>query len=165
MWLHSFAERFADPAAGRPAQVPLVPGIGWDAPVLTLPETMAQVHYDAETGTLVIGDGRIGGVRPDVWTYSVSGMQVLPKWIGYRTRKGTGRAASSKSALDQIRPTEWHDDWNDELLDLIRVLTLTVDRYNDLADLLARVCDGPLIPGSSLPQPAPEQREPPPTAR
>lgn len=165
LWLHSFAERFADPAAGRPAQVPLVPGIGWDAPVLTLPETMAQVNYDAETGTLVIGDGRIGGVRPDVWIYSVSGMQVLPKWIGYRTRKGTGRAASSKSALDQIRPTEWHDDWNDELLDLIRVLTLTVDRHSDLADLLGRVCDGPLIPGSALPHPSPDQREPPPTAR
>ncbi len=165
LWLHSFAERFVDPAAGRPGQVPLVPGIGWDAPVLTLPETMAEVRYDEDTGTLMIGDGRVGGVRPDVWAYSVSGMQILPKWIGYRTRKGTGRAASSKSALDHIRPSEWHDDWNDELLDLIRVLTLTVDRQTDLAALLEEVCDGPLIPGATLPAPDADERQPPPTAR
>lgn len=165
LWLHSFAERFVDPGAGRPGQVPLVPGIGWDAPVLTLPETMSQVHYDADSGTLTIGDGRVAGVRPEVWTYSVSGMQILPKWIGYRTRKGTGRATSSKSALDHIRPSEWHDDWNDELLDLLRVLTLTVDRQDELASLLEQVCDGPLIPGAALPAPEADERQPPPTAR
>lgn len=165
LWLHSFAERFVDPASDRPPHVPLVEGIGWDRPVLRLPEDMGQVAYDADTGALTIGDGQVGGVRPDVWAYSVSGMQILPKWLGYRTRKGTGRAASSKSALDHIRPSEWADEWNDELLDLIRVLTLTVDRQAALARLLERVCEGPLVPGSVLPQPAPEQREPPPTAR
>lgn len=165
LWLHSFAERFVDPASDRPPHVPPVEGIGWDRPVLRLPEDMGQVAYDADTGALTIGDGQVGGVRPDVWGYSVSGMQVLPKWLGYRTRKGTGRAVSSKSALDHTRPTEWADEWNDELLDLIRVLTLTVDRQAALARLLERVCEGPLVPGSVLPQPAPEQREPPPTAR
>lgn len=145
--------------------MPLVDGIGWDAPVRTLPDTMKQVGYDAATGTLTIGDGRVGGVRPEIWAYSVSGMQILPKWIGYRTRKGTGRATASKSALDHIRPVEWHDDWNDELLDLIRVLTLSVEREPELLSLLDLICDGPLIPASVLPIPNAEERQPPPTAR
>jgi hypothetical protein len=91
-------------------------------------------------------------------------MQVLPKWIGYRTRKGTGRAVNSASALDQVRPQHWIDEWNDELLDLIRVLTLTVDRQTALADLLGSVCEGPLIPAGSLPRPTEAERQPPPTA-
>ena len=165
LWLHSYAERFVDADADRPARVPLVEGIGWDRPVNRLPAAPSEVSYDAETGTITIGDGQVGGVRPEVWAYSVSGMQVLPKWLGYRTRKGTGRAVSSKSALDHIRPTEWADEWNDELLDLIRILTLTLDRQADLADLLTRVCDGPLIPVDEFPVPGATERKVPETAR
>jgi hypothetical protein len=126
---------------------------------------MSEVVYDQETGTLTIGDGQVSGVRLEVWAYSVSGMQVLPKWLGYRTRKGTGRATTSTSALDHIRPEMWADEWNDELLDLVRVLTLTVDRQASLADLLNRICSGVLIPASLLPVPAETERQPPPTAR
>lgn len=165
LWLHSFAERLVDPASGRPAQVPEVEGVGWDEIVTRLPTDMSEVSYDEETGTISIGDGRVSGVRPEVWAYSVSGMQVLPKWVGYRTQKGTGRAVSSTSALDHIRPESWADEWNDELLDLIRVLTVTVDQQAELADLLDRVCDGPLIAASSLPLPAASERQAPPTAR
>jgi hypothetical protein len=164
LWLHTFAERFVDPAAARPGQVPEVEGIGWDRAITQMPSDLKEVSYDAESGTLTIGDGQVGGIRPDVWRYSVSGMQVLPKWIGYRTRKGTGRAVNSASALDQIRPQHWIDEWNDELLDLIRVLTMTVDRQPTLAGLLDSVCQGPLIPGGSLPKPTEAERQPPPTA-
>jgi predicted helicase len=160
LWLHSFAERFVDSAADRPRQVPEVEGVGWDRTVTQMPADLKQVSYDAESGTLTIGDGQVSGIRPEVWRYSVSGMQVLPKWIGYRTRKGTGRAVNSASALDQVRPQHWID----ELLDLIRVLTLTVDRQTALADLLGSVCEGPLIPAGSLPRPTEAERQPPPTA-
>lgn len=163
IWLHTYAERMIDPAAGRPPRVPEVPGIGWDVDVSRIPEDTSEIRYDEETGTIQIGNGLLGGVRPEVWSYSVSGMQVLPKWLGYRTRKGTGRAVSSTSALDHIRPTEWHDDWNDELLDLVRILTITVDRQAQLADLLDRVCEGELISAADLPQPTAEQRRPPAT--
>lgn len=91
-----------------------------------IPKDASANRYDPETETLAVGDGQVGGVRPDVWAYQVSGMPVLTKWLGYRTAKGAGRAASSKSGLDKIRPTKWPDEWNDELLDLIRVLTLTL---------------------------------------
>lgn len=94
--------------------MPMVEGIGWTRPVTRIPIDMTQIHYDQETGVLTIGDGQVGGVRPDVWTYSVSGMPVLSKWLGYRTAKGTGRAAASLSDLDKIRPGDWHDSWNDD---------------------------------------------------
>ena len=86
-------------------------------------------------------------------------MTVLRKWLGYRTAKGTGRAASSSSALDRIRPTEWADEWNDELLDLIRVLSLTLDKQDQLADLLERICTSALIPVADIPQPSAAQRK------
>lgn len=165
LWLHTYAERFSDPVAGRGARVPGVEGVEWIEPVQQLPEDMRGVNYDPEAGTLAVGDGLVGGVRPDVWAYSVSGMTVLSKWLGYRTRKGAGRAVSSSSALDKIRPEKWADEWNDELLDLIRVLTLTLDKQDELADLLDRVCEGPLIPAIALPTPDDAERKPPPTAR
>ena len=163
LWLHTYAERFRDPAAGRGAEIPLVDGLEWLEPVTRIPATASEIDYDSATGILTIGNGSIGGVREELWTYAVSGMPVVAKWLGYRTARGAGRAASSASDLDRIRPTEWEDEWNDELLDLLRVLTLTVDRQADLDDLLARICDGPLIPGSALPVPAAAERAPPAT--
>jgi hypothetical protein len=163
LWLHSYAERFRDEDAGRIGEVPYVEGIGWTRAVTRIPRDMSEVTYDSGIGLLIIGDGQIGGVRPDVWTYSVSGMVVLPKWLAYRTAKGAGRATSSSSGLDRVRPSEWYDEWNDELLDLIRVLTLTLDRQAGLEELLDRICGGPLIAASELPLPSEEERQPPPT--
>lgn len=163
LWLHTYAERFTDKSAGRGANVPNVDGVGWTRAVTRMPQDNKDIGYDEESGTISLGDGQVGGVRPEVWAYSVSGMQVIPKWLGYRTQKGTGRAVSSSSVLDHIRPTEWADDWNDELLDLVRILTLTIDKQEMLADLLGQVCDGDLVSALELPQPADAERKPPKT--
>jgi hypothetical protein len=145
-------------AAGRGSTVPPVDGVEWLVSVTTLPDTMADIKYDAETGYLTIGDGVVSGVRPEVWSYQVSGMVVMRKWLGYRTRKGTGKAASSSSGLDKIRPTAWADEWNDELLDLIRVLTITLDRQPILEDLLDRICSEALLETALLPVPDTKER-------
>ena len=158
LWLHTYAERFRDPAAGRGAHVPLVAGVEWETAVTRLPRDGDDIDYDADAAILTVADGQLTGVRADVWAYEVSGMPVLRKWLGYRTAKGAGRAASSRNALDRIRPDAWPDAWNDELQDLVRVLTLTLDAEPDLADLLARVCDGPLIEADRLPRPSRESR-------
>lgn len=161
LWLHTYAERFRDNDNERGNYVPLVDGIGWNHPVLQMPQTLKDICYDNATQTLHVGDGRIGGVRQDVWRYSVSGMPVVKKWLGYRTANGTGRAASSINPLDKIRPGTWPDEWNDELLDLIRVLTITMDKQAAQGDLLDRICDGPLIAASDFPQPKQAERKPP----
>lgn len=161
LWLHTYAERMRDPEAGRGVHVPLVDGLGWERPTTALPADTGAIRYEQDTQALTVGDGLVVGVRPEVWAYEVSGMPVLRKWLGYRTVRGAGRAASSTSPLDAIRPNGWPDAWNDELLDLIRVLTLTLDRQPILADLLERVCAGPLIAATDLPSPRPDQRDPP----
>ena len=161
IWLHTYAERFRDPADGRGPQVPKVKGLGWSVQVHTMPDSGDQIRYEPETSQLHVGDGVITGVRSDVWTFSVSGMQVVAKWLGYRTRRGAGRAASSPNPLDKERPTKWVDEWNDELLDLLRVLTLTVEGWPGQAALIDRICEGPLLAASELPAPTPESRKPP----
>jgi hypothetical protein len=163
IWLQSYAERSRDGAAGRGDRVPKVNGLGWSKSVVSLPNDLKDVDYNAETSELKIGDGTVSGVSSEVWNFEVSGMQIVRKWLGYRTAKGTGKAASSKNELDRIRPTRWHDDWNDELLDLLRVLTITVERQLDQASLVDRVCEGELIPANELPKPEPGQREVPKT--
>ena len=161
LWLHTYAERFRDEADGRGERVPEVAGLEWIAPVDAMPERPADIRYDVDHGVLHVGSGRIAGVRSDVWEFEVSGMPVVKKWLGYRTLRGAGRAASSKNPLDAIRPTEWQDEWNEELLDLLRVLTLTLDAEPKLAALLEGICAGPTFTADELPVPPPERRQPP----
>ena len=165
LWLHTYAERFQRPEAGRGLHVPFVDGVGWVEPVNIIPADSSAVRYDEANSVLIVGDGKISGVKPAVWAYQVSGMPVISKWLGYRTSRAAGRAASSSSPLDQIRPTDWHDEWNDELLDLVRVLTITCDRQDQLANLLERVCEGPQISAEDLPVPTREETQPPATIR
>jgi len=161
LWLHSWAERFRDPVQARGNHLPHVQGLGWEVAVRRMPESAQDISFHEDMKRLHVGDGVITGVRADVWNYTVSGMQVVPKWLGYRTAKGSGRAASSDNPLDKIRPDLWVDDWNDELLDLLRMLTITLDRQPQQAVLLDKICSGGLISGHDLPEPTALQRKPP----
>jgi hypothetical protein len=126
-----------------------------------MPEKPSDVTYDEKNQQLLVGDGVVAGIRKDVMGYSVSGMEVVWKWLGYRTAKGAGRAASSSNPLDQIRATKWPDDWNDELIELLTVLTVTLDKHPAQGKLLDAICDGPLIPASELPTPSDAERKEP----
>jgi hypothetical protein len=138
-----------------------VPGLHWAHAVKTIPQTTADITYNSASRELHVGDGVVAGVDPDVWYYSVSGWGVVPKWLGHRTRKGIGRAASGAKILDRIRPDTWVDDWNDELLDLLRVLTHTVRTHDEQMDLLERVVTSGTFTAMELPQPAEHERQPP----
>lgn len=162
LWLHTFTHRYRDPAAGRGPTLPVMPGLGWTQAVRTLPVAPADIRFDPPTGVVHVGTGTVGGVSAAVWDYSVSGYQVVPAWLGRRTRRGTGRAATRPAPLDRIRPEEWYDEWNDELLDLLRVLTLTVGLRPDQDDLLDRITAGPLLDAATLPIPSPAERAVPP---
>jgi hypothetical protein len=161
LWLHTWGERFQDPAEGREVDLPPVDGLGWDEPVTTIPAAPENVRYDDATGTLHVGDGKVVGVRADVWNYSLSGLEPVKAWLGRRTRRGTGRAASRPKPLDLIRPERWHDEWNDELLDLLRVLTHTRDLEGAQQNLLTAVLASPLLSAADLPEPTAEERRPP----
>ena len=89
---------------------------------------------------------------------------MLDKWLGARTAKGIGRAAGKAATpLDRIRPTEWEDEWNDELLDLLRVLTRTVELGDAQRKMLADVIGGDVFESGQLPEPTSSQRKVPKT--
>lgn len=160
LWIQTYAERFRNGSAGRGDRVPAVAGLAWTESVKSIPEDPSQLSYDATSRRLTISDGAIVGVLPEVWSFSVSGLPVVARWLGSRTAKGIGRASQEKRAtpLDRIRPIEWEDAWNDELLDLLRVLTHTVATEPLQADLLQRIVNAPLIGASELPMPTAMER-------
>ena len=159
LWLHTFGER-----CERGRGPILDPTIRVTRP-LTLPAGASEVKFDASKGELGVGTGVVEGVSAEVWSFELSGMQVVKKWLGYRTASGAGRAAGAASVLDQIRPTSWLDEWTVELLELLSVLQRTVDLQPRGGELLDRILAGPLISASDLPEPPPELRQPPGSSR
>lgn len=165
LWLQTFGERAFD--EDHPVgSIPSISGMGWIEPVTTLPETTKDIRYDNDTHELHIGDGIVSGVLPEVWSFEVSGMNILDKWLGSRTRKGIGRAASkSATPLDRIRPEEWEDEWNDELLDLLRVLTKTLELAPAQQELLEQILNDELMDADALPKPSNAERKVPKTLK
>jgi Type ISP C-terminal specificity domain/N-6 DNA Methylase len=80
----------------------------------------AGFSYEARAGLLRLGDGGFGPITHDVWTYSVSGLQVLRSWLRRRMPR------SGKSPLDRIGPTSWTAALSRELLELVWVLEGTM---------------------------------------
>jgi hypothetical protein len=153
MWLHCYGERFADPAAGRPKgpprmpkeSAPFIPAAGAipSAPE-PLPDTM---DFDPATRRLRIGKGFVENVTPEMWAYEVSGKQVLWQWFSYRRRDRTKPPMGDKrppSPLEQIVPAGWLPEYTTDLLELLHVLGRLIALEPAQADLLDRICAGPL---------------------
>lgn len=158
LWLQTFGERFADGEGALP-----IDGVEWSPPPSLLPADRRDTGFEAARGELRVADGVLRGVRPDVYAFEVSGMPVIPKWLGYRMAKPAGRAATSSSPLDKIRPTTWAPDWSRELIEIVAVLTQTLDLLPAGVALLDEICAGPLISAGDLPQPPASLRKPPKT--
>ena len=98
IWLHTRGQRFSDPEVGRPNEPPRMPEGARPklsdviASVPTdIPET---ISYDPEAQILYIGQGKISPVPTRVWSYNVSGMNVLGKWFSYRKLNPAGKRTS-----------------------------------------------------------------------
>jgi Type ISP C-terminal specificity domain len=80
----------ADPKKGRPAQPPRLPAtrmprIPVAGEISQDPSPMPDtIEYDADKKRLLIGGGYVEPVEPGVWSYEVSGKQVLVQWFSYR---------------------------------------------------------------------------------
>ena len=149
LWWHTWGERFAP---DKDAKLP--EGRAVEAsPVSGMPDGF---DYDPKNEALRVGNGVFAPVSPIVWDFEVSGLRILPSWLGYRMKKRKGKKSSE---LDDIRPTRWTQ--SKELLLLLSILEHTVEVTPRAADLLDRVVNGPLVPGSDLPTPTPAERKPP----
>ena len=155
--LHTYGERFM-PKGGKAGHVPQ----GSARLQVAIPDTPAgypeDYAYEPATQTLRVGTGEISGVARDVFEFSVSGLDVVKSWLGYRMKKRAGR---SSSELDKIRPERWTTQMSQELLQLLWVLERTLSRYPQMAGLLDRIVAGPLFRADELPQADPAQRKPP----
>lgn len=115
--------------------------------------------YSPDTRQLRIGDITIDDVDPATWAYEVSGLKILPSWLGYRMQRPRGRASSP---LDAVRPTTWTGDLTHELLELLWVLEHSLALHARQAGLLAHILAAPRFAAADLPQPTAGERKPPP---
>jgi len=83
-----------------------------------------QCRYDAEQRILRVGQGSFGLVAPTVWTFSVSGLRVVPAWLERRTARAKPRPHASP--LDAVEPGTWTAALNRELLELLWLIEATL---------------------------------------
>ena len=156
IWLHSFGDRCAE---GRPVGPPRLPTAR--APTIpksgAIPQTPADfpdsLEYDPAACRLKVGKGFVDNVPPAVWNYAVSGKPVLKQWFSYRrkTRERPQIGDRRKpSPLGDIQPDHWLPEYTSELINVLNVLAMLVELEPRQADLLARICDGPLIAAARI---------------
>jgi hypothetical protein len=115
-----------------------------------MPDTLG---YDAGKHRLLVGHGFIDNVTPAMWAYNVSGKQVLIQWFSYRKRNRERPIIGDRrkpSALGEIQPDHWLPEYTTELLNVLNVLGLLIDLEPQQAELLERICSGPLISAEDL---------------
>lgn len=158
VWLHTFGERMADAAAGRPpgpprlpeSQRPTIPKDGAIAVDAPLPDTMT---YDATLQRLSVAGGYVDRVSPAVWAYEVDGKNVLTQWFSYRRRDRSKPAMGDKrppSPLQNLQPEFWLAEYTTDLIELLNVLALLVELEAEQKRLLETVCEGAVIAESEL---------------
>ncbi|MET8263166.1 type ISP restriction/modification enzyme [Micromonospora arida] len=153
LWLHSYGQRFTDASDGRPRRSPrlpqdrapkVLPGAAIPSDSEHMPDTLT---YDPNSQQLHVGTGRVGNVTAQMWSYQVSGVNILSKWFSYRrkTRDRPVMGDRRVSALLEIQPDRWHADYTRDLIDLLNVLGLLADLENDQARLLGAIRESTLI--------------------
>jgi hypothetical protein len=159
IWLHTFGERYADRTAQRPAGPPRLPKdraprIPSSGAIPSDPDTMPdEISYDAAKRRLLVGDGFIDNVPPEVWEYEVSGKRVLTQWFSYRKKDRERPIIGDRrppSKLGDIQPDHWLAEYTSELLNVLHVLGSLVELEPLQAKLLARICSGTLITAAEL---------------
>jgi hypothetical protein len=159
LWLHTFGERMTDPKHGRPAGPPRLPAASMptvpkEGAISSEPDEMPDsINYDAWKQRLLVGHGFIENVPLAVWEYEVSGMQVLLRWFSYRQKNRERTIIGNRrlpSPLGDIQPDHWLPEYTTELLNVLNVLGLLVELEPMQADLLERICAGPLISEAEL---------------
>ena len=155
VWLHTYGDRFADPAASppRPAGPPRAAD-GPPSPAMAQSRRAASPTTCATkppTGGCTSADGHIDRVSPAVWDYEVSGKRVVSQWFSYRKRDRSRPIIGDRrqpSPLGDIQPDHWLAEYTGEMVNLLHVLTLLVELEPAQADLLQRIVAGALLPAA-----------------
>jgi hypothetical protein len=112
-----------------------------------------EMTYDADKRRLHIGKGYIDNVPPEVWSYEVSGMNVLRQWFSYRKRDRSRPIIGDRrkpSPLGDIQPEHWPHEYTADLIDLLNVLGCLVLLEPRQAALLDAILAGKLEDNAKL---------------
>lgn len=157
VWLHTYGERFIDPSNNRPAGPPRAAGgptIPRDGTIPTDPAKFPnELRYEETERRLYVGEGFIDNITPEVRAYEVSGKNVIDQWFSYRRLDRSRPIIGDRrppSPLEKIQPERWPAPYTEDLINLLHVLTLLTELESDQADLLERICSGPLIDAELL---------------
>ncbi|MEY8827202.1 type ISP restriction/modification enzyme [Sedimentitalea sp. XS_ASV28] len=157
VWLHTYGERFTDPANDRPAGPPRAaegPTIPRGGAIPADPDKFPnELSYDEAARRLYVGEGFIDNVSPEVRAYEVSGKNIIDQWFSYRRLDRSRPIIGDRrppSPLEQIQPDRWPASYTEDLINLLHVLTLLTALELDQADLLECICSGPLIDAELL---------------
>ena len=152
LYLHTYGARF-----GRPDDDGTVPQKEARCTKAVSQERYpTEFTYDPTIQVLRVGDGEFSPVSPEVWNYSVSGLQVVKSWLDRRKLDGSGRKTSP---LDKIRPERW--EFTEELLEFLWVLEATLALQLEGEALLHEVCSSQLLTKYELPTPSAHERQAP----
>ncbi len=152
LYLHTYGERFRGP--DDDGHVP--PGAARCQKAVSLEQYPEGFSYNPQTQTVYVGSGEFAPVAPEVWDYSVSGLQVVRSWLDYRKLKRAGRRSSP---LDDVRPERW--EFTEQLLELLWTLEHTIALEPDGAALLEEAMQSGLFTEDELPTPTKAERQPP----
>ena len=112
-----------------------------------------SIEYDETNQRLKIGSGYVERVTPQMWSYEVSGKQVLRQWFSYRKANRDRPIIGDRrppSKLGEIKPDHWLAEYTTELLNVLNVLGRLIELEPEQADLLERVCVGTTIRSDEL---------------
>ena len=151
IWLHTYGEWFIpkNEKQGRVSQGKARCKVAVPNKKEEYPESF---HYDEAKQELHVGRGIFNNVRPEVWNFSVSDLQVVKSWLAYRMKERSGKKSSP---LDEIRPETWTFD--NELLDLLWVLDNTVDLLPEINQNFERVLKSDLFDANDFPKPSQQE--------
>lgn len=151
MGLHTYGARGERPALTGSAR--LTHPVGPDMP--------QGFVYDEQAQQLRVGPGVVQPISSEVYGYSVSSFEVVRNWLRGRLRDPVGKARTSKSPLDHIRPNTWSEELDSELLELLWTIEALLHLETSQANLLSEVLGGPTVNAATLSAPTKAEREPP----
>lgn len=140
IYLQTYGDRFSAHGSHLASSVKCTKAMRTGA----LPESY---EYDNVRRVIKIAEGEFGPVSPAVWEFEVSGLKVVQSWLGYRMKKRKGKKSS---ALDEIGPVEWSGEQTGEFLQLLNVLTRTVELQPEQAKLFEQVLQNPIVFATEL---------------
>ena len=106
------------------------------------------INYDVNKQRLLVGTGFVDHVPPAVWSYEVSGKQVLLQWFSYRKQNRERPIIGDRrppSPLGNIQPDHWLAEYTTELINVLNVLGWLVELEPAQASLLEKICTGSLL--------------------